>query len=104
MIITAFIKFPGEVPDEIELPGDRAGLRALLGGEIEADFWGGLRVLSCRDAKRMGMEYNCRPGFAYYGTILFVGAEDDCGEFTDVPMEWDEFRRKFVELFREKIE
>ena len=104
MIINAFIKFPGEVPDEIEIPGDRAGLRALLGGEIEVDFWGGLRVLSCRDAKRMGMEYNCRPGFAYYGTILFVGAEDDCGEFADVPMEFEEFREKFGELFEEEIE
>lgn len=61
----------------------------------------GMAVICNEEGILWNLPYNCRvDNCDYVGTILFVGVKGD--EFCDIPVDFQEFKRMFPELWEVK--
>ena len=60
----------------------------------------GMAIICNEEGRLKDFEYNCEvDGVSYVGDILFVGTKGD--EFCDIPVDFQEFKRMFPELWEE---
>lgn len=73
-------------------------LQKLVGGYIEAVTLAEDCAVICDEEGRLkGLEPNCRVGGVdFVGDIFFVGVDGE--EFTDMPVEFDKFKKMFRRL------
>ena len=98
--IKVFIKKPSEKAYELKINNSLAVLQDTVGGYVESVTVADDLVILCDEEGRIkGKPYNCCiSGVDFVGTVIIAGVDRE--EFGDVPIDLDEARILFPELFK----
>ncbi|MBR1780471.1 MAG: DUF3846 domain-containing protein [Oscillospiraceae bacterium] len=102
--ILVLVKQPGKAPHHVWLSNRLESLQGYVGGYIETVTLATDLVVICNEEGRLlkGMKPNCTIcGVNFVGPIIMAGIYGD--EFADLPLEWDEMKRLFPELWEATV-
>ena len=97
--IRVVLKRPDSKPYVTYISNSLKNLQNTVDGYIEAVTVSEDVVILCNEEGRLkGLDFNCTvAGVGFVGTIIFVGYKGE--EFTDLPMDFGDFKKVFSELF-----
>ena len=104
MKIKVIIKRPGEKPYSTWISNSLEKLQRTVGGYIETFTISNPKmVLICNEEGRIqNLSYNCKVGpSSFVGTIIFAGAGINGELFTDIPINFQEFKGLYPQMFKE---
>lgn len=102
MKIRVLTKRPGQVPRSTWIENSLKNLQNYVGGYIETVTHAADCVVICDEEGRLnGKEYNCTIcGVDFVGDIIICGVKED--EFADLPIEYNEAKKIFRNLWRQE--
>lgn len=109
--IKVIIKRPGERPHSTWISNTVANIQKTVEGMYDADLIAKDRITErlviVYNAYGLHLPYNCVIQSAQFaGTVIFAGIKDKGAEYeiTDIPIDFQEFKRMFPDLFEESAE